>query len=1136
MKNRIFFSVMMLLMLAVKLPAQVPTANSFSSYQAYTGTYRYGANPGYYGGNWSAQNIAALAMGSTSPNVKGAGVKSFRVPLYDDHLTLYGLNAEMPKIQYYYSLGAGDLTAFVGQPHHTKKETVTHPGSPEPAKTFKGMYQPIWLDAAQTQINPNNLYAKYLYDVVNMYGSYIKFWEVMNEPDFTYGGGGWQGDNNPPIAGSWFDYDPTAADLVNLRAPVEHYVRMLRISWEVIKKLQPNDYVCIGGLGYKSFLDAVLRNTDNPTDGSVTSAYPLKGGAYFDVVSFHIYPMYNLRAWSNAIGGFEHYRHSDAAVNAFINCMKGMETVNANHGYNGSTYPKKQFICSETGLSRIMEGDNWGSNIGQRNYIMKTNIVAQKHKIGQVYWFQVGDGSNSGAAFDQMGMYFHFGWNTPFNATKADQGIGLKTTSDILYGRVYDEAKTNTLNLPSTVDGGAFRGNDGSYVYALWAKTRTDMSETASVTYSFPSTAFASANVTRREWNASETNASTTSPKTNIVLTGAVAFFTEAGGTSTPTNQVPVANAGQDQTITLPTSSVTLNGTGTDADGNITSYTWSQVSGPSASAILSPANAQTTINNLLQGVYQFEIRVTDNQNAIGRDTVQVTVNAATTSTGTTVKVEAENYTAMNGVQKENTADAGGGQNVGWIDNGDWMDYSVNPSTSGTFSFKFRVAAGSTGAKFEVRKSDGTVLATVDVPATGGWQNWQTITSNVNLSAGAQTIRLHSTTWNGWNINWFEFSGSATAPPPPPPPPPPPSSGSIIKIEAEAFTAMHGVQTENTWDAGGGQNVGWIDNGDWMDYSVNPAATGSYTVRFRVASGATGAQFQVRKSDGTVLTTVNVPATGGWQNWQTVTATVSLSAGAQTLRLFSNTWNGWNINWMEIEGGGSTTTTVPSTTTKVEAENYTAMNGVQKENTADAGGGQNVGWIDNGDWMDYSVTPSVTGAYSFKFRLAAGSTGAQFQVRRPDGTVLTTVNVPATGGWQNWQTVTATVNLTAGAQTLRLFSTTWNGWNINWFEFTSPSTVSGAMIGEAEIEADASLTINPNPVADKFVLKIDNAKTGAVKVEITDQNGTVVKTFSLNKTTEGVMQSYLSVTDLPAGTYLLKATMDGWTSSRQLIKQ
>jgi hypothetical protein len=97
---------------------------------------------------------------------------------------------------------------------------------------------------------------------------------------------------------------------------------------------------------------------------------------------------------------------------------------------------------------------------------------------------------------------------------------------------------------------------------------------------------------------------------------------------SPATNQPPVANAGSDQIITLPTNSLTISGKGSDADGIVASYQWSKISGPTNYNIVNPTSAATDINGLVQGIYQFELRITDNNGARGRDTVQITVNAA----------------------------------------------------------------------------------------------------------------------------------------------------------------------------------------------------------------------------------------------------------------------------------------------------------------------------------------------------------------------------------------------------------------------------------------------------------------------------------------------------------------------------
>ena len=93
-------------------------------------------------------------------------------------------------------------------------------------------------------------------------------------------------------------------------------------------------------------------------------------------------------------------------------------------------------------------------------------------------------------------------------------------------------------------------------------------------------------------------------------------------------NISPIANAGQDQTITLPTNSVTFSGSGTDADGTISSYKWTKISGPSSYTIINSRLPGTSVTGLVQGVYQFQLKVTDNNGATGTDTMQVTVNAA----------------------------------------------------------------------------------------------------------------------------------------------------------------------------------------------------------------------------------------------------------------------------------------------------------------------------------------------------------------------------------------------------------------------------------------------------------------------------------------------------------------------------
>src|SRR5215469_11460850 len=94
----------------------------------------------------------------------------------------------------------------------------------------------------------------------------------------------------------------------------------------------------------------------------------------------------------------------------------------------------------------------------------------------------------------------------------------------------------------------------------------------------------------------------------------------------------------------------------------------------------------------------------------------------------------------------------------------------------------------------------------------------------------------------------------------------------------------GVDLEATTDTGGGYDIGWTATGQWFKYTVNAASAGTYSVSIRLASpsGVTDA-LHIANSSGTNLSgTVSVAATGGWQTWTTVTASVTLPAGQQTL--------------------------------------------------------------------------------------------------------------------------------------------------------------------------------------------------------------------------------------------------------------
>ncbi|GAB3528714.1 hypothetical protein GCM10027443_07050 [Pontibacter brevis] len=160
------------------------------------------------------------------------------------------------------------------------------------------------------------------------------------------------------------------------------------------------------------------------------------------------------------------------------------------------------------------------------------------------------------------------------------------------------------------------------------------------------------------------------------------------------TNVAPTANAGPDKAVTLPANSVTLSGSGTDSDGTISTYSWSKVSGPSAS--LSGASSATlTASNLLEGSYVFRLTVTDNAGASASDDASVTVHPAPTSTTHIMREVWENVS---------------GKTVSTI--------PVTTAPSSTSQLTLFEAPSNVGDNYGAR-----IRAYVHAPATGSYTFW-----------------------------------------------------------------------------------------------------------------------------------------------------------------------------------------------------------------------------------------------------------------------------------------------------------------------------------------------------------------------------------------------------------------------------
>jgi len=502
--------------------AQAPPQTADTYVRPYTEAFQYGTNLGYYNDRWNDELLAGLAQ--------QRGSHTLRPALPEYFVDQYGYDIRVNTFRAYTTtLGMKELTCFVEGPSAAHREATTYPGAAGQSKVFANLYEPIW--QADGSVNANNYYAAYLYRLLLTYGDYVRFWEIVNEPDFT----------NMRDPKEWAGRPPAPGELVNLQAPVYSYIRMLRISYEVIHKYRPEAYVTTGGVGYPAFVDALLRYTDNPDGGRVTAQYPRGGGAYLDALSFHSYPSYELHDWDGALGGFRYRRTSDGAARQVLTDQAAMQAVLNRYGYDGSQHPRKPLIITETNVSRRTSEDRTGSDELQRNFGIKTLVLSQQSGVGQLYFYSLGEGVNAPPAGQSvsgdgeialMGLYENLNRDAPGQARPTQLGQGFASTSRLLYGYAYDPARTAALALPPAVDGAAFR-QGSAYRYVLWAKALVDNSEQASATYSFPA-AWNLGQLKRAEWDFASTSQQTSTAPQAIALSGSPAFFSETGAAAPP--------------------------------------------------------------------------------------------------------------------------------------------------------------------------------------------------------------------------------------------------------------------------------------------------------------------------------------------------------------------------------------------------------------------------------------------------------------------------------------------------------------------------------------------------------------------------------------------------------------------------
>jgi hypothetical protein len=463
---------------------------------------------------------------------------------------------------------------------------------------------------------------------------------------------------------------------------------------------------------------------------------------------------------------------------------------------------------------------------------------------------------------------------------------------------------------------------------------------------------------------------------------------------------------------------------------------------------------------------------------------QVTVNPAPASQ----VIQAESYTGMLGIQTEATTDAGGGLNVGYIDAGDWMTYSVTIPQAGTYSVNFRVAGWAATGRISLQNAANTTLTSANIPngGTGAYQVWSTVAGEANftLAAGTQTIRIYAA-GAPWNLNWFEIKSvqpsvltTITVTP---------ATASVVSGSNQQYTAVGKDQFGNvmaitpTWSATGGtiSTSGLYTAG---------ATTGIFSVTAQ--SGTISGSVPVTITAAPVLTTITLSpltatinvgqtqqftAVGKDQNGNVMTIAPSWTATAGTvsgtgLYTAPATAGSYIVTATQGTVSGSATVTVniasgiaiPGT---LQAEAYTQMFGLTPTATT-------IGYVDPGDWLEYTVNIAKAGTYTMAFNVASTLATGKCTVKIDGGASLGTFTAPNTGSWAVYQNASINVVLPAGVHTLRIDFTA-AAFNLDYIVFTEV------------VAATNTVAFNPPAVVesgDMYTIAVTYTSTTANEVQ------------------------------------------------------
>ncbi|PKP53113.1 MAG: hypothetical protein CVT92_05955 [Bacteroidetes bacterium HGW-Bacteroidetes-1] len=214
--------------------------------------------------------------------------------------------------------------------------------------------------------------------------------------------------------------------------------------------------------------------------------------------------------------------------------------------------------------------------------------------------------------------------------------------------------------------------------------------------------------------------------------------------------------------------------------------------------------------------------------------------------------------------------------------------------------------------------------------------------------------------------------------------------------------------------------------------------------------------------------------------------------------------------------------------KVEAEDFFEMSGIGTENCTDIGGGLNVGWIEEGDYMKYFIKVNTSVNYKLVSRIAGFNSGTLFFLF--NDSIHANIPFTSTNGWQTWRDFSTNLYLEEGNYVMKVFAYT-DGFNINYFDFIQ---LTGVNENQSVI---SDISISPNPAKEQFRLSFSSMKYQNVKVGLFEMNGKPIQSLFAGNVNSGLNEFYFTLdAALPEGLYFIEIKDENQRYFMKILKQ